>query len=231
MSERRGSAGPPGSRTSRQGLLDGVPYAGASAVLGISFGVLAADLGFPGLATVVMSAVVFAGAAQFAAVGIFAAGGGVPAAVGAAALMNSRFVPMGLALGPSLRGSRTRRALEGQTVADVSWAMAATGDGRFDRAYLFGHASLQYAGWVGGTAVGVVLPGLDARALGLDAVVAAFFLTILAGELRDRRRVLVAVFGAAIALVLVGGTPPGVPVLVASTAALVGLRRPPVQPT
>ena len=216
----------PPPRSFRDGVRAGLPYAGASGVLALSFGVVATDLGFPAVAAVVMSAVVFAGSAQFAAVGILAAGGGVGAAVLAAGLMNSRFVPMGFALGPSLVGSRVRRAVEGQAVVDSSWAMAARGDGTFDRAYLFGHSGVQYVAWVLCTAGGVVAPQLDARALGLDAVFPAFFLAILAGELKDRRRVGVAGAGAAIALALVPFSPPGVPVLVASAAALVGLRRP-----
>lgn len=216
--------GPP--RSLRDGVRAGLPYAGASGVLALSFGVVATDLGFPAVAAVVMSVVVFAGSAQFAAIGILAAGGGVGAAVGAAALMNSRFVPMGFALGPSLRGSRARRAVEGLAVVDSSWAMAARGDGRFDRSYLFGHTAVQYVAWVTGTIAGVVVPSLDAEALGLDAVFPAFFLTILAGELRDRRRVGVAGVGAVVALALVPVAPPGVPVLVASAAALVGLQRP-----
>ena len=211
-------------RTFREGVRAGLPYAGASGVLALSFGVVASDLGFPAVAAVVMSAVVFAGSAQFAAVAILAAGGGLGAAVGAAALMNSRFVPMGFALGPSLRGSRLRRAAEGQVTVDSSWAMSARGDGRFDRSYLFGHTAVQYVAWVLGTAAGVVTPSLDARALGLDAVFPAFFLAIVAGELRDRRRVGVAGAGALIALLLVPVAPPGVPVLAASAAALVGLR-------
>jgi len=215
----------PPQRGWREGARAGLPYAGASGVLALSFGVVATDAGFPALAAVVMSAVVFAGSAQFAAVAILTAGGGVGAAVGAAALMSSRFVPMGFALGPSLRGSRLQRALEGQAVVDSSWAMAARGDGGFDRLYLFGHTGVQYLAWVLGTVAGVISPSLDARALGLDAVFPAFFLTILAHELRDRRRVGVAGVGAALALLLVPVTPPGVPVLVASTAALVGLRR------
>ena len=209
-------------RSFRDGARAGLPYAAASTVLALSFGVVATDLGVPALAAVVMSAVVFAGSAQFAAVGILAAGGGVGAATAAAALMNSRFVPMGFALGPSLRGSRVRRALEGQAVVDSSWAMAARGDGRFDRPYLFGHTAVQYFGWVAGTAGGVVAPDLDARALGLDAVFPAFFLTILVAEPRKRK---VALAGALLALALVPVTPPGVPVLVAASAALVGLRR------
>jgi 4-azaleucine resistance transporter AzlC len=212
-------------RSFREGARAGLPYAAASTVLALSFGVVATDLGMSALAAVVMSAVVFAGSAQFAAVGILAAGGGVGAATAAAALMNSRFVPMGFALGPSLRGSRVRRALEGQAVVDSSWAMAARGDGRFDRPYLFGHTAVQYVGWVLGTAAGVVAPDVDARTLGLDAVFPAFFLTILAAELRERRKRGVALAGALIALALVPVAPPGVPVLVAASAALVGLRR------
>ena len=212
-------------RDLRDGARAGLPYAAASFVLALSFGVVATDLGFPALAAVVMSAVVFAGSAQFAAVAILGAGGGVLAAVGAAALMSSRFVPMGYALGPSLRGSRLRRAIEGQAVVDTSWAMASRGDGTFDREYLFGHTGVQYVAWVLGTVAGVVVPSLDARALGLDAVFPAFFLAGLAGELRTRKRMGVAGAGAVIALLLVPVAPPGVPVLVASTAALVGLRR------
>ena len=213
-------------RTFREGVRDGLPYSGASGALSLSFGVVATDAGLPALAALVMSAVVFAGSAQFAAVGILASGGGLGAAVGAAALMNSRFVPMGFAVGPSLRGSRLRRAVEGQAVVDSSWVMAQRADGRFDRSYLFGHTGVQYVAWVAGTLAGVLLPGLDARALGLDAVFPAFFLSLLVNEARDARRITVALGGAVLALALVPVAPPGVPVLVASAAALVGLRRP-----
>ena len=213
-------------RTFADGARDGLPYAGAALLLSLSFGVVAIDVGLSAVAAVVMSAVVFAGSAQFAAIGILGAGGGIGAAVGAAALMNSRFVPMGFAVGPSLRGGRARRALEGQAVVDSSWVMAARGDGRFDRSYLFGHTGVQYVGWVVGTSLGVVVPSLDARALGLDAVFPAFFLTLLAGEVKDGRRARVALGAAVLALALVPVAPPGVPVLIAAAAALVGLRRP-----
>ena len=225
--DARPSAPPPRPElTVRDGARAGLPYAAAAALLALSFGVVATDVGFSAAAAVVMSAVVFAGSAQFAVLGILAAGGGGGAAVLAAGLMNSRFVPMGLAIGPSLRGSRLRRAVEGQAVVDSSWAMAARGDGTFERSYLFGHTGVQYLAWVAGTVLGVAVPGLDTRALGLDAVFPAFFVVLLAAELRDRRRIGVAGAGAVLALALVPFTAPGVPVLVASAAALVGLQRP-----
>lgn len=116
-------------RTFRDGAVAGLPYAAASAVLALSFGVVASDVGMPVLATVVMSAVVFSGSAQFAAIGILAAGGGVLPAVSAAGLMTSRFVPMGFALGPSLHGGRLRRAAEGSCwrTPPGPWPREATG--------------------------------------------------------------------------------------------------------
>ena len=208
----------------QDGVRDGAPFGAAAFVLAVSFGVVATDAGMPAVAAIVMSALVYSGSGQFAALGIVDSGGGVGAAVGAAALVGSRFLPMGFALGPSLRGNRLRRALEGQATVDASWAMAARGDGRFDREYLFGHSAAQYVPWVVGTVVGVVVPALDTRALGLDAVFPAFFLAILAGEVRDRLRLGVVLAGAAVALALVPVAPPGLPVLAASAAALVGLR-------
>lgn len=210
----------------RQGARDGVPYAGAAFVLALSFAVVALDVGMPAVAAVAMSALVYAGSSQFAAVGILGAGGGLVAAVGAAALMSSRFVPMGFALGPSLHGGPLRRALEGLASVDSSWALSMRGDGSFEREYLFGHSGVQYVAWVLGTVAGVVVPSLDVRALGLDAVFPAFFLAILFGEVKGRLRLGVALGGAAIALALVPVAPPGLPVLAAAAAALVGLRVP-----
>ncbi|MBI5105336.1 MAG: AzlC family ABC transporter permease, partial [Solirubrobacterales bacterium] len=88
----------------RAGLRAGFPFALAGGLLSLSFAVLARQAGMPEAAVVAMSAIVFAGSAQFAAISIIASGGTVGAAVAAAALMNSRFLPMGFALGPSLPG-------------------------------------------------------------------------------------------------------------------------------
>ena len=218
----------------RDGFRAGAPYAAASFLLSFSFAAVATASGVPALAAVVMSAVVYAGSAQFASIAVLAAGGGVGAAVAAAALMNSRFLAMGVAFGPSLPGGPLARAVQGQAVVDSSWALAARGDGTFDRTWLFGHSAAQYVCWVTGTTIGVLLStrgaGVDVRALGLDAVFPTFFLALLLGELRDRSRVGLALAGGGLALALVPLTPPGVPVLAASVVALVGLRRPPGRP-
>jgi 4-azaleucine resistance transporter AzlC len=218
-------------RTRRESFSAGwraaLPFALAGGVLSISFGVLAREAGMPIVAAIAMSAIVFAGSAQFAAISILASGGTLGAAVGAAALMNSRFLPMGIALAPSLPGGPLKRALQGQPVVDTSWAMAARGDGSFDRWHLFGASAIQYVTWVGGTVLGALAGDVlgEAHTLGLDAIFPAFFLALLIVELKDGRARGVAALGALIALALVSFTPPGIPVLVASLAALVGVRR------
>jgi 4-azaleucine resistance transporter AzlC len=208
------------------GVRLGVPYAVVGFVLSLSFGVLARQAGFSPLQAIVTAAIVFAGSAQFAAVSIVAGGGGIGAAIAAAALMNSRFLPMGVALAPSLPGRMLKRAAQGQTVVDASWAMANRGGGRFDRHFLFGATAVQYCTWLLGTTVGALAgSGLDPRALGLDAIFPAFFLALLGAELRDARSRGAALGGGLIALALGPLAPAGVPVLAASAAALIGLRR------
>jgi 4-azaleucine resistance transporter AzlC len=211
----------------RTGFRDAVPFAVAGILVSASFGVVATDAGFSPLAAVVMSAIVFAGSAQFAAISIVASGGTVGAAIVAAALMNSRFLPMGIALAPSLPGGPVTRAFQGQAVVDSSWAMASRGDGTFDRWYLFGATAVQYLTWTTGTLAGVLGGELlgDTDKLGLDAVFPAFFVALLVAEVKDGRTFGVASLGAVVAFALVPVAPVGVPVLVASLAALIGLIR------
>ena len=212
----------------RAGVRAGLPFAVPTLVLGISFGVLARSLGWGTVAPVVMSILVFSGSAQFAVAAILDEGGGALAALLAAVLVNARFGPMGVALGPALKGGALRRALEGQAMVDASWAIASRGEGRFDRELLIGATVPQFAAWVGGTAVGAfggrALGQLER--LGLDVVFPAFFLALLAEELRgSTRAVAAAILAAGVALALVPFSPPGIPVIAASAAALIGLRR------
>ncbi len=91
---------------------------------------------------------------------------------------------------------------------------------------LVGVGLLFYGLWVGGTALGTVVGDLfDPEAIGLDAAFAALFLALLAPYLRSRRALATALAAAAITLVLLPFAPPGVPIVAASLAALIGLRR------
>jgi 4-azaleucine resistance transporter AzlC len=209
------------------GARAGLPFALATLVLGISFGVLAHSLGWGTLAPIVFSVIAFSGSAQFAVASVLGSGGGAVAAFIAAVLLNARFGPMGVAVAPYLKGGPLRRALEGQAVIDASWALASQGGGRFDREFMIGATVPQGAAWILGTAIGALggdFIGTPER-LGLDVILPAFFLALLAKELRGGRSVAAALTGAALALALVPFTPSGVPVIAACAAALLGLRR------
>lgn len=209
----------------RTGFQAGIPVAVATCLVAISFGVLARPV-MGTVAPIVMSAIVFAGSAQFAALAVLAAGGGAAAAVAAGLLLNARYLPMGIALAPSLSGGPLRRFAFGQTMVDATWAMASRGFGRFDPVFMAAATAPGYVLWVAGTALGVFAGELlgDPERLGLDALFPAFFLALLVEEThRGRLAVVAAALAVVIALALAPLTPPGVPVIVACVAALVGL--------
>ena len=205
-----------------------VPFVLATLALGISFGVLVRSLGWGTLTPIVFSAIAASGSAQFGVAAVLGAGGSPIAAIVAAVLLNARFGPMGVAVAPYLKGGPLRRALEGQAVIDASWALANRGEGRFDREFMIGAWAPQYAAWIIGSAIGTLGGDFigDPERLGLDVIFPAFFLALLAEELhRGRQAIVVALIAAVLALALVPFTPPGVPVIAACAAALLGLRR------
>lgn len=202
-----------------------MPFALAGFLFSFSFGVAARPLLGP-LAPIAMSALAFAGASQFAALAVLAAGGGAVTAIVAGTLINLRFLPMGISIGPSLSHGLLGRAVRAPAIMDTSWVLARRGGRSYDVELMIGASAIQYLTWVGGTVVGVVLgPVLgDTKAWGLDAIFPAFMLALLAGELRRPGAVTVAVLGAAIAIALTPVAPAGIPIIAASAAALLDAR-------
>jgi 4-azaleucine resistance transporter AzlC len=215
------------SRRYRDGARAVAPLGIAVLGFGISFGLLARSAGMGWLAPIVMSATTFAGSAQFAAVSILGAGGTVAAAVTAAVLLNLRYGPIGVSVAPWLDGPAWWRFVRAQLVVDESWAVAAEGEGRFDPRILVGAGLLLYVSWVAGTAIGALGGEAlgDPKTLGLDAAFPALFLALLLPQLRNRRAIVAAILGGAIAIVLTPVAPAGVPIIAASAACLIGLRR------
>jgi len=212
----------------RAGAITALPLAVAVGLFGVSFGVLSAASGGMGaLPAIVMSVTTYAGSAQFAALAILTAGGQPVAAIAAALLLNARYIPIGVSVARFLSGGPLLRFAKAQLVIDESWAIAARGDGTFDAGRLLGAGIVLWLAWVGGTVIGVIGGEAlgDPAALGLDAAFPALFLALLVSQLRTRRAIAAAVLGAGIAIALVPFTPPGVPIIAAASAALIGLRR------
>ena len=198
--------------------------AAATLVLGLSFGAAAANAGWGVAAPLFFSAFAFSGSAQFSLVTTLPAGSAV-AAVASAALINARYLVMGVALNDSLRGPRLWRAVQAQALVDASFAVAHRGGGRFDVVKLAGATLPQWSAWVVGTGAGLLLRP-DATLLheiGADVVFPAFFLLLALEEIRSPRALVAALAGAAIAGGLLLVTEPGIALLAATAGALVGV--------
>jgi len=210
----------------RDGVRAGLPIALGPLLFGVSFGLLAKSAGLGSAESIVFSATTFAGSAQFAAVSVLGAGGSVIAAVVAAVFLNARYAPMSVAAAGVFRGTWWRRLLEAQLLVDESWALARRG-GRFRREVLIGVGLLIYVLWILGTVIGTFAGDRLGKPTdyGLDAAFAALFLGLAAPTLRGRRARVAAALGGVIVLVLLPVAPAGVPLVAASAACLLGLRR------
>jgi 4-azaleucine resistance transporter AzlC len=209
----------------RDGVRAALAVAATVWFFGASFGLVARAAGMGVVAPLVMSATTFAGSAQFAVTSILGGAGSAAAAIAAAVLLNARYAPISISVASLFRGPRLRRLLESQLIVDESWALAARG-GRFDRRILLGAGLLLYVSWVSGTAVGALAGDAfgDPKDFGLDGAFPALFLALLVTQVRTRMAAGAALAGGAVALALIPVTPPGMPIVVASAACLLGLR-------
>jgi branched chain amino acid efflux pump len=203
-----------------------LPLAPSPILFGLSYGVLADATGFGSPAAVLMSATTFAGASQFAAVSVLDAGGTLAAAILAAIFLNARYMAISVTVASIFPGGKLRRLVESQAIVDESWALSGR-RGSFEWPILVGSGLVFYGLWVASTAAGTLIGGVlgDPNALGLDAAFAALFLALAVPYLRERRSREAAALAAVITLVLLPFAPAGVPIIAASAACLLGLRR------
>jgi len=190
---------------------------------GFAFGAASVAAGLSVLQTCLLSLLTFTGGTQFAVVGVVAGGGTLAAALGGGLLLGSRNMLYAMRLTPLLRVRGLRRLIAAHGTIDESTAMAIGQSeeehGRVAFWWTFGGVFTVWnlttlLGAAGTSAIG------DPSKFGLDAVVPAAFLALLAPRLRQgliEKRI--ALGGAVIAFVLIPLTPAGVPVL-ASCAAL-----------
>ena len=195
---------------------------------GFAFGAASVAAGLSVLQTCLLSLLAFTGGSQFAVVGVVAGGGSVAAALGSGWLLGSRNALYAMRLAPLLRPRGGRRLLAALGTIDESTAMAVAQRedplGRTAFWWTFGGV---FVFWNMTTLVGALVGAVvDPASIGLDAVVPAAFLALLAPRLRagriERR---IAVAAAVIAGALIPFTPPGVPVLAACAALLLATER------
>ena len=182
------------------GARDTLPLAIGTTPFAIIFGTLAVAAGFPPLAALAMSAIVFAGSAQFISVSLI--GGGAPLGLIwlTTFVVNLRHALYSATLQPVARDwPLPWRALTAFWLTDEIFAVAERRLQTVGEAdvlpYYLGSAIFFYLNWLSWTAVGALvgswLPGL--AGLGLDFAMIATFAAMIAPQLRSLTPVAVAV--------------------------------------
>ncbi|MDA2810719.1 AzlC family ABC transporter permease [Nocardiopsis sp. RSe5-2] len=198
----------------------------AVGVSGVAFGTASVAAGLTVAQTCALSLFAFTGASQFALIGVVAGGGNVIAGAAGALLLGARNTLYGLRLADILGVRGVRKAVAAHGVIDetAAAALAQPTPAAARTAFTATFAAL-FLFWNATTLLGAVATERvgDTSAFGLDAVGPAIFLALVWPRLREGRRiVLVAAVGAGLALAAVPVLPPGVPVLIAAAAALLG---------
>lgn len=201
-----------------------MPYSVSALPFGLAFGAAAGAMMTPAEATL-MSALVFAGSAQFAVLSLWTGPLPLLAITMTAFLVNARHIVMGAALQPHFAGQpRSLVLLLSGGMTDAGWAITLQEmlRGRRDLGILLGTIIMQWPIWTGGTLLGAIIgsAGMDPKRWGLDVLIAGVFAISVIGLYRGRDDLLpwiAAVAGTAAALlwlpgnwyILVGGLSAG----------------------
>jgi predicted branched-subunit amino acid permease len=212
----------------RQLLVDSLGVGAATGAYGISFGAIAVTSDLSVWQACALSLFVFTGASQFAMVGVVASGGAPLSGAATALMLGSRNTLYGLRLASLLRLRGPRRVVAAQLVIDESTAMALKAADPDDAPLGFFATGISvFVLWNLSTLIGAAAGNAigNTATFGLDAAVPAAFLALLWPRLDTAYKRLTALAAAALALILVPATTPGVPVIAAAgVAALAALR-------
>ncbi|MEP7023101.1 MAG: AzlC family ABC transporter permease [Actinomycetota bacterium] len=204
---------------------DGIALGVAVGVSGLAFGAAAVSSGLSVGQACALSLLTFTGASQFALTGTVAAGGSLVAGTISAILLGSRNMLYSLRLAGSLQTRGARRLLAAQGIIDETTAISlAQPDPAATRAAFWATFASLYLTWNAATVLGAVGAGQlgSPQAIGLDVVGPAAFLALIWPRLRAGAAERGAgLLGVAIALGTTPLLPPGVPVILAATAALI----------
>lgn len=175
-----------------RGVRDLLPASVAVLAFGIGFGAAAVERGLQPVEAVAMSALVFAGASQFAALELWREPMPWLALIVTTLAVNARHLVLGATLGDLLgRAPPGRRYAVLALLSDANWAATrqAAQKGERDLGHLLGGGLMLWASWVAGGAVGALVGDElgDLRRLGLDALLPAFFVSVLASQTRGVR--------------------------------------------
>jgi 4-azaleucine resistance transporter AzlC len=185
------------------GFQDIAPAAIAAIPIGLLFGAVAVAKGMSPLEVCLMSALVFAGGAQFAAIETWIHPAPVLTLAFSTLLINIRHVLMGASLGPKVHMTAAEKFLGFAFLTDESWALSERRslDRNVTGAYWAAMAGILYLNWVISTTLGAYLGSFmgDPARLGADFAFTALFIGLIAGFGQNRVTLITVAVSAAVA--------------------------------
>jgi 4-azaleucine resistance transporter AzlC len=214
-----------------RGIVDISPLAAFVIPFGVAFGVAASARGMPPETSVFMSMAIYAGASQFAVLDLWHAP--LPLATLALTVLavNARLILLGAALAPWMLKVPLASRLAALLVlndSNFAYAMSARTRGEADAGILFGSGIIMWFMWAVSTATGALAGSLlgDLSRFGLDAVMAAYFAAVVAGQWKGRSDLVPYLTAAAVAVAGTYVLPPGWHIIAGALAGgIVGVWR------
>jgi 4-azaleucine resistance transporter AzlC len=186
----------------------------------VAYAITARAAGLSLVETQALSLLVFAGSAQFSAAGLLAAGAGGLGIVLTTLLLNIRHLLYGVSLGRRFRLAPAERPLAAFFLTDEAFGVASAAREESSFAFLLGVELSLYLAWnlatLGGFLLGASLPA--PASLGVDLIFPLAFLALLVPLVRTRVELVVALLSGALAYVLGGRLPGGLPILATGVA-------------
>ncbi|MGB9866787.1 MAG: AzlC family ABC transporter permease [Bacillota bacterium] len=211
------------------GFVQALPVGLSVFAYGLAYGSMARQAGLSCWETVLMSAAVFAGSAQFAAINMLKAGASPASIVLTTFTLNSRHLLMGASLRFGIgKATILERLLLAHFLTDESYALAVhdLSSRHHKAAYFVGVGSMIFVAWVSSSVLSAALGELLPESLkyGLGFSFLGVFASLIVGHVKDMHMALALVVAAATALIAGRRLPSGLVVLVATLAAIcVGL--------
>ncbi|UVJ45648.1 AzlC family ABC transporter permease [Pseudomonas sp. LS1212] len=165
-------------------------------VFGVAFGLAAAQTGLDDASTLLMSTLVFAGAAQFAVLDLWGEHVPIVPLIITVFAINARHLLMGATLYPWLRDlPRAKRYGVMMVVSDANWAMSmqAFNSGKPGMGLLLGGGIALWSAWALGSWLGLYFGSAiqDPVSLGLDMVMGCFLLAMVIGGQKNLRMLII----------------------------------------
>lgn len=175
------------------GLKAGISIAVGYMPVALTFGLLARTTGLTLYEAVLMSVLVFAGAAQYITLSLIAIGTGAFEIIFTIFIVNIRHLLMSASINEKVEEDIPwKKAVYAFGITDETFTVSATKAGRLTTGYMFGLCLISYSSWVlftgGGYIAGATLPGVVQQ--GMSVALYAMFIGLLIPSAKKSRKVL-----------------------------------------